>query len=168
MFIVIMGLLTHGSFDWPTGQHFIVSYYSLWVCYPSVMITNLTLGFTICGGASPSLSTVPICNSVYFCSLTITALVFELCPSIFYWREWYGGSNLFFVYAVPASCVSLQKGRPPSLASLLTTPLASLGPSKTTPLVLSSALPLILGKVVKRYKLATMWILKICCLIMWP
>ena len=38
-------------------------------------------------------------------------------------------------------------GAPPSLASLLATPLASLGPSRTTPLVLSSALPPIPGKV---------------------
>ena len=102
MCMVIVGLLTHGSFDWPTGQLFIVSYDSLWVRYPSVMITTLTLGFAVCGGASPSLSTAPICNSVYFCSLTITALVFELCSGIFYWREWYGGSDLL-VYAVPTS-----------------------------------------------------------------
>ena len=40
-------------------------------------------------------------------------------------------------------------GAPPSLASLLATPLASLGPSRTTPLVLSSALPPIPGKVVE-------------------
>ena len=102
MFMVIVGLLTHGSLDWPTGQLFIVSYDSLWVRYPSVMITNLTLVFAIRGGASPPLSTAPICNYVYFCSLTITTLVSELCSSIFYWWEWYGGSDLL-VYAVPAS-----------------------------------------------------------------
>ncbi|XP_019858996.1 PREDICTED: uncharacterized protein LOC109587203 [Amphimedon queenslandica] len=40
-------------------------------------------------------------------------------------------------------------GASPSLATLLATPLANLGPSKTPPLVLSSALPPIPGKVVE-------------------
>ena len=51
-----------------------------------------------------------------------------------------------------ASSTPLQlpgAGPSPSLATLLSTPIANLGPSKTAPLVLSSALPPISGKVVE-------------------
>ena len=51
-----------------------------------------------------------------------------------------------------ASSTPLQlpgAGPSPSLATLLSTPIANLGPSKTAPLVLSSALPPIPGKVVE-------------------
>ena len=56
-------------------------------------------------------------------------------------------STLSLPPVTPGSFTSA--GAPPSLASLLATPLASLGPSRTTPLVLSSALPPIPGKVVE-------------------
>ena len=48
-----------------------------------------------------------------------------------------------------APCSLTATGAPPSLASLLATPLANLGPSRTAPLVLSSALSPIPGKVVE-------------------
>ena len=46
-------------------------------------------------------------------------------------------------------------GTSPSLASLLATPLANLGPSRMAPLVLSSALPPIPGKVVETIRLGS-------------
>ena len=49
----------------------------------------------------------------------------------------------------PVTPGSFTSAGAPSLASLLATPLASLGLSRTTPVVLSSALPLIQEKVVE-------------------
>ena len=59
-------------------------------------------------------------------------------------------------------------GAPPSLSSLLATPLANLGQSRTAPLVLSSALQPIPGKVVEAIQVGQYVDFKDLCLIMWP
>ena len=94
-----------------------------------------------------------ICNSIYFCSVAVTTLILKL-RLVF--SKGGGGTGttvsssttLPLPPIAPGSFISTG-GAPPSIASLLATPLANLGPSRTAPLVLSSALSPIPGKVVE-------------------
>ena len=115
------------------------------------------LQFCGVGGSQPPVgaSTASLPYS-FFCRFT-TAVISELCPGIFNWQS---VQLLNSIYPSVPHLLSdpspfSPTGTSPSLASLLATPLANLGPSRTAPLVLSSALPPIPGKVVEVVRLGS-------------
>ena len=109
--------------------------------------------FASLGGASPAVHYhSSLCNSIYFCSVAVTTLILKLGTGFSTGRSSTGTPVSSSITLAPPTIAPggfTSTGVPPSLVSLLATPLASLGPSRTVPLVLSSALPPILRKVVE-------------------
>ena len=109
--------------------------------------------FALSGGASPPLSTTPPHFVPLFISVVSPSLLSFLSSAPVFSTGGAGtGIGLFTCYTGPTSHGTqqsyLNRGAP-LFSVILATPLANLGPSRTAPLVLSSALPPILGKVVE-------------------